>query len=109
MSSDQEIEYLPKEANMVSREELYDLVWSIPMVKVAEKFSVSGRYMARVCSVLNVPRPERGYWAKLEVGKAPVPPALPEALTGDQLSWSPEGDPPATRVRAVTATSAPAQ
>ena len=35
---------------MVSREELYDLVWSVPMVRVAEKFKVSGSYMARVCS-----------------------------------------------------------
>jgi hypothetical protein len=94
---------------MVSREELYKLVWSIPMIKMAEKFSVSGSYMARVCSILNVPRPERGYWAKLEVGKAPARPALPEALPGDQLFWSQEGDPPAPRVRAVTATSAPAQ
>lgn len=94
---------------MVSREELYELVWSIPMVKVAEKFSVSGSYMGRVCSVLNVPRPERGYWAKLEVGKAPARPALPEALPGGQLFWAQEGDPPALRVRAVTATSAPAQ
>ena len=33
---------------MVSREELYELVWSVPMIKVAEKFSVSGSYMARV-------------------------------------------------------------
>lgn len=65
--------------------------------------------MARVCSVLNVPRPERGYWAKLEVGKASARPALPEALPGDQLFWSQEGDPPAPRVRAVTVTSAPAQ
>ncbi len=40
---------------MVSREELYELVWSIPMIKMAEKFSVSGSYMARVCSVLNEP------------------------------------------------------
>jgi len=94
---------------MVSREELYELVWSIPMIKVAEKFLVSGSYMARVCSVLNVPRPERGYWTKLEVGKAPDRPALPEALPGDQLVWSQEGDPLAPRVRAVTATSAPAQ
>jgi hypothetical protein len=84
---------------MVSREELYELVWSIPMIKVAEKFSVSGSYKARVCSVLNVPRPERGYWAKLEVGKAPARPALPEALPGDQLFWSQEGDPPAPRGR----------
>jgi hypothetical protein len=94
---------------MVSREELYELVWSNPMTKVAEKFSVSGSYMARVCSVLNVPRPERGYWTKLEVGKAPARPALPEALPGDHLFWSQEGDPPAPRVRAVTATSAPPQ
>jgi hypothetical protein len=94
---------------MVSREELFELVWSIPMIKVAEKFSVSGSYMARVCSILNVPRPERGYWAKLEVGKASARPALPEALPGDQLFWSQEGDPPAPRVRTVTATSAPAQ
>jgi hypothetical protein len=94
---------------MVSREELYELVWSIPMTKVAEKFSVSGSYMARVCSVLNVPRPERGYWSKLEVGKAPARPALPEALPGDPLFWSQEGDSPAPRASAVTATSAPAQ
>jgi hypothetical protein len=36
-------------------------------------------------------------------------PALPEALPGDQLFWSQEGDPPAPAVSAVTATSAPAQ
>lgn len=77
---------------MVSREQLYELVWSMPMTKVAEKFSVSGSYMARVCLVLRVPRPERGYWAKLEVGKAPARPGLPEAQPGDQLMWSQDGD-----------------
>lgn len=94
---------------MVSREDLYELVWSRPMTQVAEKFSVSGSYMARVCSVLNVPRPERGYWAKLEVGKASGHPGLPEALPGTPLFWSQEGDPLPPRVRAVTATSAPPQ
>ena len=63
---------------MVSREELYELVWSTPMTKVAAKFSVSGSYMAPVCSILNVPRPERGYWARLEFGKAAARPDLPE-------------------------------
>ena len=77
---------------MVSREELYELVWSTPMVKVGEQFKVSGSYMARVCSVLRVPRPERGYWAKLAVGKAPEKPPLPEAQPGDQLSWSQDGE-----------------
>jgi hypothetical protein len=47
--------------------------------------------MARVCSALNVPRPERGYWAKKAFGKAPVVPALPDARPGDQMAWSPGG------------------
>ncbi|HKF47587.1 MAG TPA: hypothetical protein VKB38_09545 [Terracidiphilus sp.] len=98
-----------RRADMIAREDLYELVWSMPMTRVAQKFSVSGSYMARVCSVLGVPRPERGYWAKLEVGKAPPRPALPEALPGDQQFWSQDGDPQAMRLRAVTATSAPAQ
>jgi hypothetical protein len=45
---------------MITREQLYELVWSKPMTKVAEELQVSGSYMARVCSVLNVPRPDRG-------------------------------------------------
>ena len=77
---------------VISREELYKLVWSEPMIKVAEKFNVSGSYMARVCSTLNVPRPQLGYWAKLAVGKATEKPPLPEAQPGDQLSWSQGGE-----------------
>lgn len=76
---------------MITREELYDLVWSQPMTKVCERFGVSSSYMARVCTLLNVPRPPRGYWAKLAVGKAPVAEALPDALPGDQLSWNEKG------------------
>src|SRR5207244_1268076 len=73
----------------LSREALYELVWSQPMLKVATRCGVSSSYMARICTLLNVPRPERGYWAKLAVGKAPAAPALPEARPGDQLAWSP--------------------
>jgi hypothetical protein len=58
------------------------------MIKVAEKFEVSGSYLARVCTELRVPRPERGYWAKLAVGKAPQRPTLPEPLPGDPVVWS---------------------
>jgi len=80
--------------NVITREELYGLVWSKPMTKVAQQFKVSGSYMARVCSILQVPRPERGYWAKLAVGKASAPEPLPEARPGDQLFWSMDGDLP---------------
>lgn len=73
---------------MISREELYKLVWSEPMTKVAKRFEVSSSYLARVCTLLNVSRPARGYWAKLAVGKAPNIVPLPDARPGDQLYWS---------------------
>lgn len=62
------------------------------MTKLAARFDVSGSYLARVCSELSVPRPERGYWAKLAVGKAPSPPPLPEAQPGDPLHWPWDGE-----------------
>lgn len=78
----------------LSREKLYELVWSEPMLKVGARFDVSSSYMARVCTLLNVPRPERGYWAKLAVGKALQKPLLPDPLPGDPLVWSRDGSTP---------------
>jgi hypothetical protein len=78
----------------LTREALYELVWSEPMLKVAARFGVSSSYMARICTLLNVPRPERGYWAKLAVDKAPKQPALPDPRPGDPLEWSRDGTPP---------------
>ena len=75
----------------VSREALYEMVWSEPMLRVAAQFGVSSSYMARICTLLNVPRPERGYWAKLAVGKAPKRPPLPEPRPGDPLEWTRDG------------------
>jgi hypothetical protein len=75
----------------LTREALYALVWSEPMLKVAAKFGVSSSYMARVCTRMNVPRPERGYWAKLAVGKTQEQVPLPEAQPGYELIWSRDG------------------
>jgi hypothetical protein len=77
---------------MVSREELYRLVWSEPMIRIAERFGVSGSYLARICTLLNVPRPARGYWAKQAVGKTPVQTPLPDARPGDPVHWSQDGE-----------------
>lgn len=72
-----------------TREELFDLVWSEPMLRVADRFGVSSSYLARVCTELRVPRPARGYWAKLEFGRSPPKPVLPPARPGDLMEWSP--------------------
>jgi hypothetical protein len=72
----------------VSRENLYQEVWAEPMTTVAARYKVSSSFLARVCTWLNVPRPQRGYWAKLAVGKMTKRPPLPEANPGDELEWS---------------------
>ena len=73
----------------LTREQLYELVWREPMLRVAERFGVSSSYLARVCTELRVPRPARGYWAKLAFGKRPEKSALPAARSGDVTEWSP--------------------
>jgi hypothetical protein len=76
----------------ITREKLYEEVWAEPMTKVAARYNVSSSFLARVCKRLNVPRPERGHWAKLAVGKASPKPDLPEAGPGDELEWSRDGE-----------------
>jgi hypothetical protein len=76
----------------VTREVLYELVWSEPMLKVAPRYGVSSSYLARICALLNVPRSQPGYWNKVAVGKAPKKPDLPDARPGDELVWSRDRD-----------------
>ncbi len=92
----------------VTRDELYALVWSQPMGKVAERFGVSGSYMARVCTDLRVPRPARGYWAKLAVGRSPNPTPLPKVQPGDPAVWS-KGNAPCDRAIPLTTDSQQSQ
>jgi hypothetical protein len=73
---------------VVTRDDLYEAVWSESLSKLAERFNVSGSYLARVCDSLRVPRPDRGYWAKRHVGKAPPKPPLPLARPGDLAEWA---------------------
>ncbi|KAA3636067.1 MAG: hypothetical protein DWP92_10095, partial [Armatimonadetes bacterium] len=58
----------PKKTPM-TRQELYDLVWSEPMRKVAPRFYCSDSWLAKICRRCGVPTPPRGYWAKKEAGK----------------------------------------
>jgi hypothetical protein len=80
----------------ITRDQLYQEVWAEPMTRVAARHDVSSSFLARVCTRLNIPRPQRGYWAKLAVGRAPEREALPEAALGDELEWS-RGEKPVQR------------
>ena len=79
-----------KSQDPLTREQLYELVWKEPMLRIGERFGVSSSYLARVCTDLRVPRPARGYWAQREFGKIqPEKPSLPPARPGDLTAWRP--------------------
>ena len=61
------------------RQELYDLVWSEPMVKLAERYGISGNGLAKACRRAAIPVPQRGYWAKKQAGRRVSKPPLPAA------------------------------
>lgn len=72
---------------MITREELYQLVWKKPGTTCAAELGVSDVYLGRVCKALGVPRPPVGYWQKLRVGRAPPPPPLPSAAPEAPRAW----------------------
>lgn len=54
---------------VLTRRELYDLVWDRPMSKVAAEIGISDVALHKICDKHRVPAPGRGYWAKLAAGK----------------------------------------
>lgn len=68
-------------AERLSRRELYDRVWSEPMRTLASRFSISDVALKKTCARMQIPTPDRGYWAKREAGKptrqVPLPPRPP--------------------------------
>lgn len=73
----------------MTREELYELVWSTAVSGLSERLGVSGSYLKRVCEAMLVPRPGPGYWTLREMGRALPRPPLPSPRPGTIRSWSP--------------------
>lgn len=72
------------DSTTLTRRELYDRVWATPGLKLAKEFGISDVGLAKVCKRHRIPRPPRGYWAKLEVGKPVRRTPLPK-LSDEQL------------------------
>ena len=65
-----------------TRQELYDLVWSTPISRLASEIGVSGVAIAKACDRAHVPVPPRGWWARQAHGKPGVRTALPKRPPG---------------------------
>ena len=77
----------------VMRNELYAMVWSNPMRRLAKEFGVSDAGLAKICRKNDIPTPPLGYWAKKEHGKAvrqtPLPAAKSDTETAITITEQP--------------------
>jgi hypothetical protein len=64
----------------LSRQRLYDLIWSAPIKKVAAEIDSSYERIVRACATFDIPRPPAGYWAQLKYN---VPISVRPTLEGD--------------------------
>lgn len=60
-----------------TREELYQLVWSEPMLTLSKKYLISDSGLRNLCISLDIPIPRAGHWQKLKFGKKVYQPPLP--------------------------------
>lgn len=65
----------------LTREQLYNLVWTKPTRDIAKELGVSDVWVGKVCKAANIPKPSPGYWQKIAAGKVmrrvTLPPQLP--------------------------------
>ena len=66
-----------------SRQELYDLVWSKPMITLSKEFNLSDNGLRKICIKHDIPIPKSGYWSKLKFGKNPTKVPLPKTSSTD--------------------------
>ncbi len=65
------------DANKLTREELYELVWTTPLTTLAKNYNISDNGLRKICIKLAIPLPKSGYWSKIKfnkpVKKIPLP------------------------------------
>lgn len=53
----------------LTREELYELVWSKPVIHIAKEYGFSDNGIRKICKKHDIPLPKSGYWSKLKFNK----------------------------------------
>lgn len=63
----------------ISREQLYNEIWTISVAGVAKKYGVPYSRMVKCCKEADIPTPGSGYWSDKNSGKPVVQTPMPES------------------------------
>jgi hypothetical protein len=72
------------EGQILTRKQLYNLVWSKPMLFLSRKYNISISRLQKICIKMEIPMPRALYWQKLQNGEDIKQPPLPTGYSGDQ-------------------------
>ncbi len=69
---------MKEETISLTRQELYEQVWSEPIVHLSKFYNLSDVGLSKICKKMDIPVPGRGYWEKKHHGhdaeRTPLPP-----------------------------------
>jgi len=78
---------------VLSRRELYDLVWSTPMLSLSKKYVISDNGLRKICKRMNIPLPPLGFWQKKAYGKRISIKKMPKDNPGEnEISFNIRGE-----------------
>ena len=68
--------------NQITRQQLYDEIWTNSAAQAARRLGISFAALADVCRRYEIPRPGNGYWHGIRLGRTPTKNPLPPAPSG---------------------------
>lgn len=85
----------------LTREEIYNMVWELPMTEIAKKYIISDVGFRKLCLRLNIPIPKSGDWSKVKAGHKLRKPKLSTSWKG-KASAELEERPPDQQVKKIS-------
>lgn len=85
---------------VLSRKELYELVWQESMLSLSKRYNISDVGLRKMCIRMEIPVPPAGYWTKVQFGKMVKKTALSANYKGEEtarLQLRDENNPAADR------------
>ena len=67
-----------KNSIKISRQELYEKVWSFPLTQLCKEYNLSDNGLRKICLKNDIPLPIVGYWSKVKFGKKVIKTKLPD-------------------------------
>ena len=72
------------DVKVITRKELYDLVWTVSITSLTDKYQIPFNTFKKICAEMQIPIPASGYWSKLKFGKQVKIVDLPGNYIGNQ-------------------------